>query len=348
MRRRPRPSAPRRRSSTTTATAAQHRQHRGDAGGHDGLVDRRDRRRCWRSADGATPSTRAASDERPDQRRAGRPAIVGSTALDRTQARSPHRPAARRRRACRDCSPPRSPLTAAVWSPGRAIRSDAMRDAYHDQLDSIFDDLAGDLPAVEEAVATATEALLDADAELAEEVISADDADRPGHASGSRTALRPARPAAAGRQRPADGRRGAADGQPSWSGWATSPCTSPRSPGCASPTSPCPTELRPTIVADGRGRRGHGRQGRPDHRRARRRGRAWSSSPTTTRWTSCAAPASPSCSPTTGRTASRRPSTSRCSAATTSGIADHAVSVAHRVIYLVTGLSPRTLQVERR
>jgi phosphate transport system protein len=49
-----------------------------------------------------------------------------------------------------------------------------MREAFHDQLDTIFDDLVTIANDVRTAVARATEALFDADAEIAEEVISAD------------------------------------------------------------------------------------------------------------------------------------------------------------------------------
>lgn len=49
-----------------------------------------------------------------------------------------------------------------------------MREAFHDQLGSIFDDLAVICSMVEEAVASATESLLKGDAEIAERVISAD------------------------------------------------------------------------------------------------------------------------------------------------------------------------------
>jgi phosphate transport system protein len=49
-----------------------------------------------------------------------------------------------------------------------------MREAFHDQLESIFDDLAAICSQVEEAVSSATEALLKGDAEIAERVISAD------------------------------------------------------------------------------------------------------------------------------------------------------------------------------
>lgn len=51
-----------------------------------------------------------------------------------------------------------------------------MREAFHDQLESIFDDLAAICAQVEEAVRSGTEALLTGNAEIAERVISADDA----------------------------------------------------------------------------------------------------------------------------------------------------------------------------
>src|SRR6478609_10427486 len=49
-----------------------------------------------------------------------------------------------------------------------------MRQAFHEQLDSMFPDLAGICRTVETAVSLATDALLTGDAEIAEKVISAD------------------------------------------------------------------------------------------------------------------------------------------------------------------------------
>ncbi|CAB4724747.1 MAG: phosphate signaling complex protein PhoU [Actinobacteria bacterium] len=49
-----------------------------------------------------------------------------------------------------------------------------MRDAYHEQLDSVFDDLTGICQSVQTAVRLATEALLSGDATIAEQVISND------------------------------------------------------------------------------------------------------------------------------------------------------------------------------
>jgi phosphate transport system protein len=54
-----------------------------------------------------------------------------------------------------------------------------MRELFHDQLDKVFSDLSDICSQVEAAVAGATEALLNGDAEVAERVISADvDIDR--------------------------------------------------------------------------------------------------------------------------------------------------------------------------
>ena len=51
-----------------------------------------------------------------------------------------------------------------------------MREAFHDQLDQMFRDLAGICESVETAVRLATEALLTGDPAIAEQVISNDDA----------------------------------------------------------------------------------------------------------------------------------------------------------------------------
>ena len=54
-----------------------------------------------------------------------------------------------------------------------------MREAFHEQLDSVFDDLASICAKVETAVALATRALLTGDSDVAEQVISSDaDIDR--------------------------------------------------------------------------------------------------------------------------------------------------------------------------
>ena len=49
-----------------------------------------------------------------------------------------------------------------------------MREAFHEQLDSVFEDLAAIARLVEDAVRLGTQALLTGDAEIAEQVISAD------------------------------------------------------------------------------------------------------------------------------------------------------------------------------
>jgi phosphate transport system protein len=56
----------------------------------------------------------------------------------------------------------------------RAAYDQAMREAFHEQLESVFHDLADICRSVETAVRLATEALLTGDAEIAERVITAD------------------------------------------------------------------------------------------------------------------------------------------------------------------------------
>ena len=80
-----------------------------------------------------------------------------------------------------------------------------------------------------------------------------------------------------------------------------------------------PEEARPDRRADGRGRRGHGAPGRRGDHRARRRGRDRARPRRRGDGPAASLRRSPSCSATTGSTASRRRSTSPCSAATTSG-----------------------------
>lgn len=60
-----------------------------------------------------------------------------------------------------------------MWSPPLPTLGD-MRDAYTDQLDSIFDDLTDICRRVQTAVGQATSALMTGDSALAERVISAD------------------------------------------------------------------------------------------------------------------------------------------------------------------------------
>src|SRR5262249_16775434 len=55
-----------------------------------------------------------------------------------------------------------------------AFTVEGMREAFHEQLDSIFDDLAEICQEVETSVRHATQALLNGDSEMAERVIEAD------------------------------------------------------------------------------------------------------------------------------------------------------------------------------
>ena len=80
-----------------------------------------------------------------------------------------------------------------------------------------------------------------------------------------------------------------------------------------------PDEAQPDDRPDGRGRRGHGPPGRGGDHRPRRRGRHRARSRRRGDGPAPPRAASPSCSATTGSTASSRPSTSPCWAATTSG-----------------------------
>ena len=114
--------------------AAQHREHGRDAGGHGGLLDR-GRRCCWRSltrhASTAPPATTAPTS-------AARAPASSGPRPDRTQPVTGVRSARARRSDC-------SPLVHRAdpgWSPGAAY-APAMRNAFHEQLDSIFDDLVG-------------------------------------------------------------------------------------------------------------------------------------------------------------------------------------------------------------
>ncbi len=66
----------------------------------------------------------------------------------------------------------RSPLVA--FGSSALATVGPMREAFHDQLDAIFEDLASIARAVEDAVRRATDALLTSDAALAEQVISDD------------------------------------------------------------------------------------------------------------------------------------------------------------------------------
>ena len=123
-------------------------------------------RLCWRSltchASMAPPATSAPMSA------ATNACVVGSTSESYAAV---HRVLA-------SATAPRRVFTArsprdANWSPG-ARTVGVMREAYHDQLDSIFRDLAVVCGNVQEAVRLATRSLLTGDAETAEAVISAD------------------------------------------------------------------------------------------------------------------------------------------------------------------------------
>src|SRR4051812_33113270 len=107
-----------------------------------------------------------------------------------------------------------------------------MRNAYFDQLDSIVDELVDMTQVVQVAVARATQALLTADAEIAEKVISDDaaiDAARERVESKSFELLALQQPVASDLRMLVAALRMVADLER----MGTSPCTSRRWPGCA-------------------------------------------------------------------------------------------------------------------
>ena len=138
-----------------------------------------------------------------------------------------------------------------------------MRDNYHESLESVVTDLVGMSEAVQVAVRDATKALLDADLASAEQVIS-DDAkiDQLHDDLEARCFSLLARQApVAGELRTVVAAH--ADGRPTWPAWATWPPTWPRSPGCATPNTPCPRVAGAQLHADGARGRGDGRDRRP-------------------------------------------------------------------------------------
>ena len=211
-----------------------------------------------------------------------------------------------------------------------------MRDSYHDELDGISASLVEMTNLVGSAMSRATTALLDADLQLAESVIAADLAvDDLYHQVEERAFDLMARqqPVASDLRTLVTSLRMVADLERMGDlALHVAKVARRRYPGSA-----VPPELRSTHAGDGPRRRGDRRQGRQRHRRAatwpgrrararrRRHGRACTSG------------------------CSRPSSTTRWDAGIEAAIditlcgryyerfADHAVSVARRVVYLVTG-----------
>ena len=123
-----------------------------------------------------------------------------------------------------------------------------MRDAYTDQLDSIRDDLVTMARLVREAVVRGHRGPARGR--------------RPARRAGDQRRRRRSTPCARRSRSTASSCSRCRTRSPAtcgcwsrrcgWSasssGWATSPCTSPRSPGCGCPRSPCPTRVVPTIA----------------------------------------------------------------------------------------------------
>ena len=214
-----------------------------------------------------------------------------------------------------------------------------MREAFHEQLDSIFSDLAEICHEVETSVRHATQALLDGDAEVAEQVIAADakiDVARERVEDTAFSLLSLQQPVAGDLRVVVSALRMVTELERMGDlSVHVAKIARLRVPEIAVPDDGAADD-RP----DGRGRRGHGPPGRGGDHRPGRRAPPSSSVATTRRWTSSAAAASPSCSATTGSTASSRPSTSPCSAATTSGSPTTPCRSPTGSIFVVTGQFP--------
>ena len=215
-----------------------------------------------------------------------------------------------------------------------------MRDAFHEQLDSVFDDLAGICRQVEDAVRRATEALLDRRRRDRRAGDQRRRRDRPRPASGSRSTafslLSLQQPVAGDLRTIVAALRMVSELERMGDlSVHVAKIARLRVPNVA-----VPDEVQPTVDADGRGRRGHGGAGSArSSPTATSRPRS-SSAATTRRWTSCAAPASPSCSPTTGAHGVEAAVDIALLGRYYERIADHAVSVANRVVFVVTGQNP--------
>ena len=98
-----------------------------------------------------------------------------------------------------------------------------------------------------------------------------------------------------------------------------------------------PQEVRPAFLEAGPRRGDAGREGRHRDRHARTSRRPASWRPTTTRWTACTAACSASCCPTDWPYGVETAIDITLLGRYYERFADHAVSVARRVVYLVTG-----------
>ena len=183
-----------------------------------------------------------------------------------------------------------------------------MRDAFHEDLDTISDQLVEMTRLAGSAMSRATTALLDADIQLAESVIEADkelDRMREDLDALSIDLLARQQPVATDLRMVVTGMRMSADLE-RMGDLARHVAKVAR---LRYPESAVPADIRAHDPADGPGGRAHRRQGGLGHRRQGRRGRQDRSSATTTRWTSCTAAVQPPASTARGSTAPRRPST---------------------------------------
>jgi len=192
-----------------------------------------------------------------------------------------------------------------------------MRDVFHDQLDSIFDELVSMTHQVEHAVGQATKALLTADAEVAEKVISDDaviDAARERIENSSFELLALQQPVAGELRMLVAALRMVAELERMGDlSVHVAKVARLRIPEVAVPPQLEPTISRMATVAEAMV------ASVADIIAERDVSPLASSKRPTMRWINCVVPRSACCSARTGLTASNRPSTSRCSVATTSG-----------------------------
>ena len=216
-----------------------------------------------------------------------------------------------------------------------------MREAFHEQLDGIFHDLAAICGNVEVAVRLATEALLTGDAETAEQVISADieiDRSRERVEDSAFLLLSLQQPVACDLRTVVAALRMVSELERMGDlSVHVAKIARLRVPNLAVPADVVPIIERMALVAEdmvtGSRRSSPTATSTPPSR----------SCTPTRRWTSCAARASPSCSPTDWSHGVEAAVDVALLGRYYERIADHAVSVANRVIFVVTGENPRSV-----
>ncbi len=207
-----------------------------------------------------------------------------------------------------------------------------MREAFHEQLDRVNDELVEMTRLVGSAMNRATQALLDADLALAESVIAGDDADRHARQRGRGALLRRLAPASS--PWPTDlrivvGALRIASSLERMGDLAEHVAKQAR---LRYPASAVPAELRATFAemgAPGRGDRLQDRRGRSPPRTS---SLAADIARTTRRWTGCTASCSPSCCRPRGSHGVEAAIDVTLLSRYYERYADHAVTIARRVV----------------